>query len=213
MSVSKEMKLFIAGPVGRLEAEWMSSDSRAGVAAVVCHPHPLHGGSMENKVVTTLTRTWRDAGFATLRFNFRGVGDSEGEHAHGVGEVEDLLAVLQWLKDEKGVGQVALAGFSFGAWVAASAVACLPAGLRLLQLALVAPPVQYSGFAGLDLPPGTVVMQGEEDEVVEPTAVYGWAESRPHPPELVRFVGCGHFFHGRLTVLKAELAARLVYPL
>lgn len=164
---------------------------------------------MGNKVVTTLARVWRDAGVAALRFNFRGVGASEGQHAQGVGEIEDLLAVLEWLHAEKAVERVVLAGFSFGAWVSAAAVARLPSALQLERLVLVAPPVHYTGFAGLQPPPGTLVLQGEEDDVVAPAAVYEWVASRQHPPELLRFAGAGHFFHGRLTDLKAELAAHL----
>lgn len=163
---------------------------------------------MGNKVVTTLARTWRDLGVSTLRFNFRGTGASGGVHDHGVGESDDLLAVLQWLQ-QQGVSQLDLAGFSFGSWVAASTVARLPAGLTLGRLVLVAPPVQYEGYAALNPPAGTLVFQGDEDEVVEAAAVHAWVGSRQPVPELIRFAGAGHFFHGRLTELKAVLQERL----
>lgn len=163
---------------------------------------------MGNKVVTTLARTWRDMGVATLRFNFRGTGASGGVHDHGVGEVDDLLAVLGWLQAQ-GVSQLDLAGFSFGSWVAASTVPRLPAGFALGRLVLVAPPVQYEGYAAVQPPAGTLVFQGDADEVVEATAVHAWVASRQSPPELLRFADTGHFFHGKLTELKAELAARL----
>lgn len=209
MPANDESLLAIPGPVGRIEAIWSPSYANAALAAVICHPHPLHGGTMGNKVVSTLARTWRDAGVATLRFNFRGVGASEGRHADGVGEVDDLLAVLAWLQREQGVATVALAGFSFGAWVAAAGASRLPAALQLDRLVLVAPPVQYPGFAGLQPPPGSLVLQGDADEVVDPAAVAAWVASRAAPPELRIFAGAGHFFHGRLGELKAELAARL----
>lgn len=198
----------IPGPAGLLEARWSAREGRVAEAAVVCHPHPLHGGTMNNKVVSTLARTFRDAGLPVLVFNFRGTGASEGVHDHGRGEVDDLLAVLAWLQGQ-GVARIRLAGFSFGSWVCAVAAGRLPAGLGLAQLVLVAPPVHYEGFVVLQPPPGTLVLMGDQDEVVDPEAMRAWAESR-HPPCLLTvFSGAGHFFHGRLTDLRAELAARL----
>lgn len=208
MAQLAEQKLFIAGPAGQLEAIWSPSDRNTARAAVICHPHPLHGGSMGNKVVTTLARVWRDAGIATLRFNFRGTGASGGVHDHGVGESEDLLAVLAWLQTQ-GVTQLDLAGFSFGSWVAASTVARLPAAFTLGKLVLVAPPVQYEGYGALQPPADTLVLLGDADEVVDPAAVQAWVASRQPRPELLSFAGAGHFFHGRLAELKAALAARL----
>lgn len=210
MPASPEERVVIAGPAGSLEAMWCPSEAKTGIAAVICHPHPLQGGTMDNKVVTTLARTWRDADVPTLRFNFRGTGRSEGLHDEGRGETDDLRAVLVWLKNEQGVTAVVLAGFSFGAWVAAAtASAPLPEGLQLHQLVLVAPPVQYVGFEALQPPAGTLVFQGDDDEVVEPAAVHAWVASRLLPPVLLRFPDTGHFFHGRLTALKAELSARI----
>lgn len=208
MSTKVEQALLLPGPAGVLEARY-TPGAGDGRAAVVCHPHPLHGGTQDNKVVTTLYRAWRDQGLAVLRFNFRGTGASAGRHADGVGEVDDLLAVLAWLRQEQGAREVLLAGFSFGAWVAAAAAGRLPAGLALTRLVLVAPPVQYPGFAALQPPPGTLVVQADDDEVVDATAVAAWVASRQAPPELIRLDSSGHFFHGRLGVLKAELAARL----
>ncbi|MCC2639419.1 MAG: Alpha/beta family hydrolase [Moraxellaceae bacterium] len=209
MSVNDERSLLLPGPAGAIEARLLLPPAGSARVAVICHPHPLHGGSMDNKVVSTLVRTWRDAGLATLRFNFRGVGASAGSHAHGEGEVDDLLAVLHWLQADQGTSQVWLAGFSFGAWVAAAAVQRLPPGLALQRLVLVAPPVQYPGFAGLEPPAGTLVAQGDDDEVVDAAAVAAWVASRRQPPELIRWDKTGHFFHGRLSALKAELAARM----
>ncbi|HEX4870504.1 MAG TPA: alpha/beta fold hydrolase [Moraxellaceae bacterium] len=209
MLVTGEQFLTVAGPAGALEVRYLPAPGADGRVAVVCHPHPLHGGTLDNKVVTTLYRAWRDAGLGVARFNFRGVGASAGTHAGGEGEIDDLRAVLEWLVAAQGARSVLLAGFSFGAWVAAASAARLPAGLVLERLVLVAPPVQYPGFAALQPPPGTVVVQGDDDEVVDAAAVAAWVASRQAPPELVRLAGTGHFFHGRLAELKAELAARL----
>lgn len=208
MVASSESVLFISGPVGQLEAIWSPSDSNSRKAAVICHPHPLHGGAMGNKVVTTLARTWRDAGVATLRFNFRGVGQSQGQHDEGRGECDDLLAVLAWLQ-EQGVQQVDLAGFSFGSWVAANVSMRLPAGLLLDHLVLVAPPVHYEGYAAVQPPLPALVMLGDADEVVDAQAMLQWVASRESRPDLCVLAGAGHFFHGRLTELKAELATWL----
>lgn len=211
MSVTAEQALSLPGPAGALEARY-TPGAAPGRVAVVCHPHPLHGGSMDNKVVTTLYRAWRDEGLAVLRFNFRGTGASAGTHAGGAGEVDDLLAVLDWLAARQGARSLRLAGFSFGAWVAAAAAGRLPPGLALERLVLVAPPVQYPGFAALQPPPGTLVAMADDDEVVDATAVAAWVASRQAPPELIRWDKAGHFFHGRLGELKAELAARLFPP-
>jgi alpha/beta superfamily hydrolase len=209
MSIAAEHAVVIPGPAGDLQAMWGAGAAGEERVAVVCHPHPLHGGSMDNKVVTTLQRTWRDAGVATLRFNFRGTGASAGVHDEGRGEIDDLLAVVAWLRDVQHRHRLQLAGFSFGAWVAAASAARLPGDVRLERLVLVAPPVQYEGFAALAAPAGTLVIQGEADDVVDPLAVRAWVASRPTPPELLPFPEAGHFFHGRLTELRSALATRL----
>lgn len=209
MSAAVEQAVAIPGPAGRLQAAWWPGLPGDDRVAVVCHPHPLYGGTMDNKVVTTLARVWRDAGVATLRFNFRGVGRSEGVHDEGRGEIDDLMAALVWLRDAQGRHRLQLAGFSFGAWVAGAAVSRLPAGIGLERLVLVAPPVHYVGFDAVALPPGALVVQGGADDVVDPAAVRAWVAGRPVPPELLDFPGAGHFFHGQLTALKAELAARI----
>lgn len=207
MSSPPDVALMIPGPAGPLQASWQPAEGAASPVAVVCHPHPLHGGTMNNKVVTTVARAFRDAGCSVLRFNFRGTGNSGGAHDHGRGEVEDLLAVLAWLQDTQGVRQVRLAGFSFGAWVCAAASTRWPHDLMLETLVLIAPPVHYEGFAAVQPPAGTVVVMGDQDEVVDPEAMRQWALSRRPPCVLKVFQGAGHFFHGRLTDLKAELAA------
>jgi alpha/beta superfamily hydrolase len=205
-----EHRLTLPGPAGQIEAVLTMPEAVTllGAFAVVCHPHPLHGGAMENKVVATLVRLYRDHGLPALRFNFRGVGASAGHHDHAIGEVDDLAAVLRWGQASLGADTLLLAGFSFGSYIAAAGVARAQAlGLRLEHLVLVAPPVHHYPFAALPLPAATVVVQGDADEVVPPAEVFAWVEGLSPPPRLIRFAACGHFFHGRLAELKAELAA------
>ena len=197
----------IKGPAGKLE---IAIGTPIGVdrnaIGVICHPHPLHGGTMYNKVVTTLARTFQGLGATTVRFNFRGVGKSQGEYNHGRGEVDDLLAVVKWLQAEMDYKELWLAGFSFGAFIAASGAVQLPAK----KLVTVAPPVMH--FPMRDIPPilcQWVLAQGDQDDVVPPEEVLVWAESRQPPPAIIRFPEAGHFFHGQLGELRMKLEEAL----
>lgn len=195
------------GPVGPLEVLVdLPAGADAGVDLVICHPHPLHGGTMHNKVVHTLARAARDEGVRAVRFNFRGVGRSAGMHDQGAGEVDDLLAVVDGLARDAG-RPCLLAGFSFGAWVAAAATARLAAAGRApLALLLVAPPVFYPGFDALPaLPLPVEVFMGDDDEVVDAATVREWVLSTPSAPRLRRFPAT-HFFHGQLSALKDATA-------
>ena len=179
--------------------------------AIVCHPHPQFGGTMDNKVVTTLIRAARDAGAAALRFNFRGVGESQGAYSDGIGEVEDLIAVHRWLSKKYPNTPLWLAGFSFGSFVAARGAEVLAAnGEAPAALFLVAPPVHHYGFETIENVgcPVTVV-QGEDDEVVPADKVFRWAESTALAPDLIRFPDSGHFFHGQLVNLREVASSRL----
>lgn len=206
--------LLLQGTVGALELACATPDpalARTGVA-VICHPHPLQGGggSMTNKVVTTLERSLLDLGLATVRFNFRGVGRSEGVHDDGIGETEDLLAIARWARAQRPGDALWLAGFSFGSYVTLRAAATLD----LAQLILVAPPAGRWDFAGIAAPRCPwLIVQGEADDVVDPAAVYAWAAALQPPPTLVRMPDTGHFFHRRLIELretvKTQLADRL----
>ncbi|MCP1645998.1 alpha/beta superfamily hydrolase [Pseudomonas citronellolis] len=205
---TREIPLFIDGPDGPLEALHLDTPDAIGVA-LICHPHPLFAGTMQNKVVATLQRIARDAGYATLRFNFRGVGQSAGSYAEGRGEIDDALAVARWLGERHPGLPLTLMGFSFGSCVAGNAAARLEGqGVALRHLFMLAPPVER--FA-VELPrqcPITVV-QPEDDEVVTPARVYAWSESLTLPHELLRVPGCSHFFHGKLIELKDLLQPRL----
>jgi len=211
-----EHRLTIAGPSGGLQAVLSVPDAGAEgtdfptSVAVICHPHPLMGGSLDNKVVFTLHRACRDQGLATIRFNFRGVGASEGVYDHGVGEQADLLAVLAWARATLNARRLVLAGFSFGSFVAASAwPGALAAGWLGRQLLLVAPPVTRFPLVGHALPAGTRVIYGDADEVVDPLAIRDWLATQPQALDIRVLTGAGHFFHGRLSELKDWVGAGL----
>jgi len=196
--------LILPGPAGSLEAATNVAEpgsARAGVA-VICHPHPLQGGTMHNKVVTTLERSLRELGLATVVFNFRGTGASQGAFDDGIGETEDLIAVAHWAQHVRPRDALWLAGFSFGSYVAARAASQLP----VRQMISVAPPVGRWDFSQLASPlcPWLVV-QGEADEIVDAQAVYAWVAAQPEPPTLVRMPETSHFFHRRLLDLRGVI--------
>lgn len=191
----------VPGPAGPLEVRLtLPPNPEAGQVAVICHPHPLYGGTMDNKVVSTLARACRDRGLPVVTFNFRGVGGSAGAHDHAVGEIEDCLAVVEWALRETGADRLVLAGFSFGSYIAAAAAGRLPSKVTLRKLLMIAPPVHHYPVEALTLPSDLMVVMGDADEVVPPADVFAWASRHQLP--LVRLEGCGHFFHGRLTELK-----------
>jgi alpha/beta superfamily hydrolase len=197
----------LPGPIGDLElATTFPKENTNGKVIVICHPHPLYGGSMDNKVITTLMRSFNQLGFKTVRFNFRGVGQSIGEHDKGLGEANDLVAIIDWLAEALPDDHIWLAGFSFGAYVAYR-VAGLAAMKRVVQqLILVAPPVFYPEFSQLPQPGiPSLVLQGEADEVVEPELVFQWAAKKQKPIKVQRFPETSHFFHGKLINLKNVL--------
>ena len=208
MLVEKESKLAIAGPVGSLESAINRGDSDAPLSAlnavvIICHPHPVHGGTMDNKVVTTLMRTYRDLGVHVVRFNFRGVGQSEGVFDNAVGELDDLLAVIMWVKTHFPQSPIMIAGFSFGSSIAARASYSVA---DLLHLTLVAPPVEryeYDRDGVFNSP--LCVIQGDKDERVIAQGVYDWVAGLKSSAELIRYPDAGHFFHGYLTDLKTDL--------
>jgi uncharacterized protein len=188
----------IDGPAGTLEIAFAGSQTAARALALICHPHPQFGGTMDNKVVQTLAKSFSELGCATMRFNFRGVGASAGTFDEGIGETEDAAAALAWARQQVPESTPLIAaGFSFGCFVQT----------RLLprsqpdQLVLVAPAV--SRFEIPDVPKDTLVIHGDEDDVVSLTDVMNWA--RPQALPVTVFPGTGHFFHGRLPELKAVI--------
>lgn len=206
----RETPVVIDGPVGQLEALYLDSPEPRGLA-LICHPNPVQGGTMLNKVVSTLQRTARDAGFITLRFNYRGVGASAGRHDMGTGEVDDAQAAARWLRAKHPELPMTLMGFSFGGFVAASLGGRLEAeGESLTRLFMVAPAVMRLGSQD-QLPQHCTLtlIQPETDEVIDPQLVYDWSENLDRPHELLKVAECGHFFHGKLTDLKDLLLPRL----
>jgi hypothetical protein len=178
--------------------------------AVIAHPHPQMGGTMHNKVVHTLAKILSKHGYIAVRFNYRGVEQSAGTYDHGQGEVEDYLAVLNWAADFFQQSQLWAAGFSFGSYIAASAIMRLPATLSLQGTWLIAPPITRMPFETLPtLPKPTYVVQGTEDEVVDPQETYTWCAARANQMQLLKLENAGHFFHQRLTDLQQLLSPTL----
>ena len=188
---------WVAGPAGKIECAVDAPEGQAKGRALVAHPHPQFGGTLDNKVVQTLARAFVDLGYEAWRPNFRGVGASEGTFDEGRGEEEDLLAVYQALASSP----VLLAGFSFGAAVQAK----LAARVHAERLVLVG--VAVRSFAVPPVPAGTLVIHGELDETVPLAAVLDWA--RPQELPVVLVPGADHFFHRKLQVLRGIVAANV----
>ena len=199
-------RLYIEGPAGALEAIVEETAVAGSSYAVVCHPHSLHGGTMDNKVVTTVARALHETGIPTLRFNFRGVGASAGTFDGGVGETADADAVAAWGAERWPGRDLVIAGFSFGGYVA----------LRLAQqrvprhLITVAPALEMFDAFGMAVPRCPwLVVQGDADEIVDPAAVINWVNGLDHKPRLVILPGAGNLFHGRLRELRDAVVAAI----
>ncbi len=198
-----ENEFFIQGPAGMLQclAGRPSSDVDRKTIGLICHPHPLFGGTMTNKVTHMIEKAFREMGLHTIRFNFRGVGESEGEFDDGIGETDDLLSVFHWAKEIFPDYNVWLAGFSFGSYTALRACP----KIKPQQFLTVAPPVERYDFTELAHPECPwLVIQGEEDDVVTPKAVYDYVNNLDPRPQLVTFK-TGHFFHRRLVDLRGAI--------
>jgi alpha/beta superfamily hydrolase len=201
---SDSTTLMLDGPAGALEVAVDRSEATPLPAvAIICHPLPIEGGTMHNKVVTMLARSLRELGLDTVRFNFRGTGNSEGSFDDGVGEADDLRAVAAWVRAQRPEAALWLAGFSFGAYVSLR----MAAELQPTMLISIAPPVRRSwDFDSLVLPSCPwLVIQGEADEVVDPQAVFAWIDTMRDPPDLVRMPDTGHFFHRKLMDLRGAI--------
>lgn len=194
-------RVHVDGPAGRIACivDRPAAATPVRGVVVVCHPHPLHGGTMDNKVVQTLTRAFLQLGFASVRFNYRGVDGSDGAWDEGRGEVDDALAVIE---AQRAAGlPLALGGFSFGGYVAAQAAHRLAGSAPVERLVLVGPATR--SFSVPEVPADTVVVHGESDEVVPLAATFDWA--RPQSLPVIVLPGVGHFFHGQLTLLKNQV--------
>ena len=202
MKPPRAERVRIAGPAGEIEAlvEMPADERAAGIAApngfgVVCHPHPLYGGTLDNKVVYTLARAFVEAGVPAIRFNFRGVGASAGSYDEGRGETEDALAVIAYGRERWRGASLWLAGFSFGGAVAVRAAA----RSEPQRLVTVAPGITRVAMEGVASPTCSwLIVQGDADDVIEPAAVLEWAGRQSPAPTVRLLPGAGHFFHGRL---------------
>jgi len=199
-------KSTIAGDAGLIEIAIDTPSGPSLGAAVIAHPHPLFGGTMDNKVVQTLARAFTQCGWTAVRFNFRGVGASTGSHDEGRGELQDLLAVVRHAAP---AGPLALAGFSFGAFVTTHAFAALQAERDIASLVLVGTAASRFNVAAVpaDAHMKTLVIHGETDDTVPLAAVLDWARPQALPVTVVP--GVGHFFHGQLPLLKSLVVRHL----
>ena len=197
----------VDGPAGRIECAVDRPEAASRGLAVICHPHPPSGGTLNNKVVQTIARACLSLGWASVRFNFRGIGASEGLWDEGRGEVDDALAVIAaWRARPEFAGvQFVLAGFSFGGYVAVTAANRLDAAARPRRLVLVGPSTEKQPVG--DVPADTLVIHGESDDVVPLAATLDWA--RPQNLPVIVFPGVGHFFHGQLGLLKTVIVREL----
>ncbi|WP_348755830.1 alpha/beta family hydrolase [uncultured Aquincola sp.] len=202
---SQTQRASIAGPAGVLQCAIDEPAEAVRGVMVVCHPHPLHGGTMDNKVVQTVARAGLQQGLRTVRFNFRGIGESAGAWDNGQGEVDDALAVINAYRDA--ALPLWVAGFSFGGYVASQAGARLATqGAPATGLVLVGPATR--NFEVAAVPEGTLVIHGEADDVVPLQATLDWA--RPQSLPVVVVPGVGHFFHGQLPLLKSLVVRHLL---
>jgi uncharacterized protein len=195
---------FIDGPAGRIEVavDLPEPECAVDAVAIICHPLPVEGGTMHNKVVTITERALRELGLKTVRFNFRGAGESEGEFDEGRGETLDLLAVAEWVQKVLPNDALWLAGFSFGAYISLLGARHLP----VKQMISIAPPAGRWDFSAVLVPECPwLVIQGEDDDIVDPNAVYRWIEDLPEKPQLVKMPETGHFFHRRLMDLRGAI--------
>jgi alpha/beta superfamily hydrolase len=195
-------RVIIDGPAGSLELAVTEPPGVPAGLALIAHPHPLQGGTLDNKVVQTLAKAFVALGYAAVRFNFRGVGDSQGTFDDGNGETDDAMAALAYARQRYGEVPLALAGFSFGSFVQTR----VAQRVGFERLVLIGPAVNR--FAVQTVPAETIVVHGEEDDVVPLADVFNWA--RPQQLPIIVFPGCGHFFHGRLVQLQRIITA--TYP-
>jgi uncharacterized protein len=204
-------KFNVAGQAGNLEGlidlpRLAAGNPQHGVA-IIAHPHPLFGGTMDNKVAQTLARAHAEAGWTAVRFNFRGVGASEGQYDQGLGELDDLLTVVRHFAPQ---GPLALAGFSFGAFIASRAVAALAVERPIGSVVLVGTAAGNFDVAPIPaaLHDRTLVLHGETDDTIALSAVLDWA--RPQNMPVTVLPGVGHFFHGQLVLLRQLVSRHLL---
>lgn len=202
--MSQSESVTLKGEAGVLEGLIDRPAGTPRAVAVVCHPHPLYQGTMTNKVTFILARAFNDLGAVSLRFNFRGVGRSDGRFDNGLGETADAVAAITWLQRQYRGLPAWSGGFSFGGYVALRAQGEHPVD----RLVTVAPAVQHIAAAAIAGPKCPwLLIQGETDEVVSPQAVFEWVAKLPRPPRVKVLKGAGHFFHGHLNELRQTVVS------
>ncbi|MCB1616073.1 MAG: alpha/beta fold hydrolase [Pseudomonadales bacterium] len=202
----------IQGAVGSIEFIVEEPEGASSGVAVICHPHPEGGGSMHNKVVHTLARAYRDKGITACRFNYRGVGLSEGVYANGIGELEDTLAVIDFMRERYPQRPLYLAGFSFGGSVALKAASIVAD--RCVHLTLVAPAIGRYGVDGNEKVYCPVLLiQGDEDELIAAEDNLEWASRSGSQVKVELLAETGHFFHRKLVILKKIVEEALSLPI
>jgi alpha/beta superfamily hydrolase len=207
-------KLLIDGPAGKLQIQtsYPQDFSPEQPMVIISHPHPLYGGNMTSKVVYNVARAFNEMGYAAIRYNFRGVAQSEGEFDSGIGETKDLLTVVQFFAQRHPESSITLAGFSFGAYITVRAISTsaqlelsptISPILSLSAMLLVAPPVSMYDFSDLaiaNIP--WMVIQGGKDEIVDPQQVAAWAAKQLYKPQFHYLQDADHFFHGEMDWLR-----------
>lgn len=197
------MTHLIDGDVGKIQLRMTRpGDFSVSKWVVLSHPHPQFGGTMDNKVVTTLERSFQRLGFGTVAYNFRGVDASDGSYDGGEGEQADLQAVVTWLRQNEDVSHLMLAGFSFGSYIALKQADVLKAD----ELCIVAPPVSMMDFSQVAPTMPWTLIQGGQDEVIDAKEVLDWLWKLPNQPDLYWRAEASHFFHGQLVWLKKVIA-------
>ncbi len=195
----------LAGTVGKLEAMVCEPQALPKVIGVICHPHPQQEGTMHNKVVTTLAKAFELCGAATVRFNFRGVGKSDGVFDDAVGECDDLRAIIKWATEQYPGIPLWLGGFSFGGYIAARVANEDQVASRLITIAPAVTRYSFNDITQITIP--WLIVHGDQDDVVSLQALIDWQQSMSFvkAPELEIFEGVGHFFHGQLIPLRELL--------
>ncbi len=194
-------RVAVAGAAGDIETAIDVPSGEPRGAAVVAHPHPLFGGTLDNKVVQTLARAFNELGYVSLRLNFRGVGNTAGEHDFGEGETDDVQQVAEFARERWGFATPALAGFSFGAFVQTRVAKRIPTE-RLVLIGLPFGEIEGARrYAPEPVPADTILIHGERDETVPLARVFDWA--RPQELPVIVVPGADHFFHRRLHIIRA----------
>jgi alpha/beta superfamily hydrolase len=214
--IEAEHTFLLPGPAGALEVRTAraqhnpAQQKQTRTVAVICHPHPLHGGTLHNKVVYILHKAYTDVGIHTVRFNYRGVGQSQGTFGQSAGELSDLFSIIDWLNTQCNIHRLYLAGFSFGAYIALAA----SQQVSTQHVITIAPALHHQDFNAL-LPIKTpwLLIQGDQDEVITATDVYQWVKTLSPPPQVIHCADAGHFFHGQLTPLRNTIATHLTQHL